>query len=138
MKLKQQTSNGETLIETANRPDGMVVEPSYVTYLRNHGYNIREVKEKHTVQSSSGESAYLVYKISTYLFPKNSALLDIADESQQIEMWVCSCPQFRFRETVDISEAVDVSPDQCGTCKHCEQVDKSLKAANDEAQDTLL
>jgi len=138
MKLKQQTSNGETLIETANRPDGIVLEPSYITYLRNHGYNIKEVLEKHTVPSSSGEDAYLIYKIQTYIFPKNSALLDVADESQQIEMWVCSCPQFRFRETVDVSEGIDVSPDQCGTCKHIHQVDKVARAENDEQQDTLL
>lgn len=138
MNLKTETSNGETLIETANRPDGIVLEPSYITYLRNQGYNIREINEKHTVPSSDGESAYLVYNISTYLFPKNSALLDVADKSQQIDLWVCSCPQFRFRETVDVSNGVDVTPDQCGTCKHIEACDKSVKAANDENQDTLL
>jgi len=138
MHLKTKTDNGETLIETTNRPDGVVLEPSYVTYLRNHGYNIREVKEKHTVTSSSGEEAYLLFKISTYLFPKGSALLDIADESQQIELWVCSCPQYRFRETVDVSEGVDVSPNQCGTCKHIHSVDKVARAANDDKQDTLL
>jgi len=138
MNLKTETENGETLLTTRNAPSGIVVEPSYITYLRNQGYTIEDVIEKHSVPSSDGESSYLVYLIQTYLFPKNSALLDVADESQQIELWVCSCPQFTFRERAEVSAGVEITPDQCGTCKHCEQVDKSLKAANDDQQETLL
>jgi len=138
MHLKTKTETGDILIETKNRPDGIVLEPSYVTHLRTQGYNIRNVKERHTVPSSSGEHAYLLFKLETYQFPKNSALLDVADESQQIELWVCSCPQFTFRERAEISAGVEITPDQSGHCKHCEEVDKSLKAANDEQQDTLL
>jgi hypothetical protein len=138
MNLKTETNNGETLITTANRPDGVVLEPSYITYLRNQGYNIRDITARMSVPSSDGEHAYLLYKIKTYVFPKNSSLLDIADESQQIEMWVCSCPQFRFRETVDVSNGIDVTPDQCGHCKHIRSVDKVARAENDDQQETLL
>jgi hypothetical protein len=138
MNLKTKTDNGETLITTANRPDGVVLEPSYITYLRNQGYNIRDITARMSVPSSDGENAYLLYKIKTYVFPKQSSLLDIADESQQIEMWVCSCPQFRFRETVDVSNGIDVTPDQCGHCKHIRSVDKVARAENDDQQETLL
>jgi len=138
MKLKTNTENGETLITQRNTPEGIVIEPSYVSYLRTQGYNIREITEKHTVPSTSGEHAYLLFKLQTYVFPKNSALLDIADESQQVELWVCSCPQFRFRETVDVSNGVDVTPDQCGVCKHVEKIDKTVRAEHDDNQDTLV
>jgi hypothetical protein len=138
MKLKTETENGETLVEIRNTPEGVIMQPSYVGYLKSSGYQIREINDTHTVQSSSGDCSYLVWNIGTYPFPANSSLLDVADENQQIDLWVCSCPQWRFRESVDVTTGVEITPDQCGTCKHIEQCDKTVRAREDDSQETLF
>jgi len=137
--LKMETENGEELVTRKTTLDGIVCEPSYVSFLRSQGYAIEEVLETHTVHSNSEDCSYVIHKIQTYAFPKGSALLDVANEDQQIEMYVCSCPGYRFHKTVDVSNGPDVTPDQCGECTHIKQVMPAhRKAMQDDNQDTLL
>jgi len=136
MKLKMETSNDKTLINTELTNEGVILEPQYLGYCRSQGYQIDEIKERHTVPSSDGEHAHLVYKIGSYQYPKGSSLLDVADPEQQIEVWVCSCADFRFNQSADVRDAT-VSPDDSGTCRHILEVSRVEKARRDESQATL-
>jgi len=136
MKLKMETSNDKTLINTENTQEGVILEPQYLGYCRSQGYSLRNVQERHTVASSDGEHAYLVCKIGTYEYPQGSELLDVGDPEQQIETWVCSCADFRFNKSADVRDAT-VSPDDSGVCKHIRQTSKVERARQDESQATL-
>jgi len=136
MKLKMETSNGKTLINSTNTPEGVVLEPQYLGFLRSSGYQIEDIEERHTVASSDGEHAHLVYKVGTYPHPQDSPLLDVGDPEQQITTWVCSCPDFRFDKSADVRDAT-VSPDDSGACKHVQETSKVQRAQNDDSQATL-
>jgi len=136
MKLKMQTSNDKTLINTENTQEGVILEPQYLGFLRSQGYVLQSVEKRHTVPSSDGEHAHLVYKTGSYQYPKGSSLLDVADPEQQIKTWVCSCADFRFNKSADVRDAT-VSPDDSGVCRHIKQVSKVVKAREDESQATL-
>jgi len=134
MKLKMETSNGKTLIESKLTNDGKVIlEPQYLGFIRSHGYALRRIHERHTVASSDGEHAHLVYRIGTYSHPRGSQLLDVSDPEQQVSTWVCSCADFRFTQSADVQEAM-VSPDDSGACKHVQEVSKVQKAKADNQQ----
>ena len=138
MNLTTKTDSGHELLTQRTTAEGIILEPSYISFLRQEGYLIEDI-EAHTVPSEGSEGAYLVFKIQTYPFPQNSPLLDVGEENQQISVWVCSCPGFRFHKSVDVSNGVDVTPDQCEECKHIKQcLPKSQKAQQDDNQGTLL
>jgi len=133
MKLKMQTSNDKTLINTENTQEGVVLEPQYLGFIRSQGYKIRNIQERHTVESSDGEHAYLVFKIATYQYPQGSGLLDVGDPEQQVSTFVCSCPDFRFNQSADIRDA-NTSPDDSGACRHIKSVSKVQRAKDDNQQ----
>lgn len=120
-------------VETGLTEDGqLVMEPGYINYLRSQGYLIDSVQEIHTADSSRDDMAHLVVKIGTFEYPKDHPALDYAEHS--VSLWVCDCEDFRYRQSVDLSEA---SPGECGACKHIKEVDKVQRALNDEDQSTL-
>ena len=121
--------------ESGVTDDGQIIaEPGYVGFLRSNGYTIESVEEIHTVASRSSEGSHIVVKITTYDKPKNHPELDIATDD--ISMWVCDCWAWR-NSSADVSES-GVSPVDCGSCPHVETVDKTIRAQNDDSQDTLL
>jgi len=126
--------NADNLNIRANNYGEIIVEPSYVEYLRENGHTIEEVNESHSVPSNSREMGHIVMNITTYLYPKDSALLDLAEHD--IQLWVCDCWDYR-NTSVDVAEDVSNTPDQCGTCRHIQSVSKVQKAKADEKQDTL-
>jgi len=136
MKLKMATDNDKTLINTELTNEGVVLEPQYLGFLRSQGYGLQSVEERHTVPSSDGEHTHLVFKVGTYQYPNGSSLLDVADPEQQVETYVCSCPDFRFNQSADVRDAT-VSPDDSGVCRHIKQVSKVVKAKEDDSQATL-
>jgi len=136
-KLKTETDDGTTLIEIRNSPDGVIMQPSYVGYLKSQGYQIRDIKEVHTVESSSRDIAHLVMHVATYPFPRGSPLLDVGDENQQISVWVCSCESFRYHESADIAEDISITPDDCGRCRHIQDCSMVQRAQEDDKQTRL-
>jgi len=136
MKLKMQTGNNKTLIESTITAEGVVLEPQYLSFIRSQGFQVEGIEERHTVASSDGEHSHLVYKVGTYPHPQDSPLLDVGDPEQQIEVWCCSCPDFRFDKSADVRTAT-TSPDDSGACKHVQEVSKVQRAQNDDSQATL-
>jgi len=136
MKLKMETKSGDTLINTEITNEGVILEPQYLGFMRSQGYSLRSIEERHTVESSDGEHAHLVFKVGSYQYPKGSSLLDVADPEQQVSTWVCSCADFRFNKSADVRDAT-VSPDDSGVCKHIRQTSKVERARQDDSQATL-
>jgi hypothetical protein len=125
----------ETTAETSITQDGRVVlEPAYCAYLREQGYTIDDVIEAHSVPSNSREKSHVVVQIQTYNYPRNHPELDVVED--QTEIWVCSCEDFQYNKSADVSESL-VSPSQCGTCKHISSVSKVEKAKSDDKQRSL-
>lgn len=124
------------LAETNKTMDGrLTLEIPWVEYLRSQGYTIREYQDIRVVESNSRDAGHVVAKIATYRYPKNSALLDIAADSHQIELYVCSCEDFTYNKSVDVSEK-DVMPDMCSSCRHIKQEFREERA-EDDTQETL-
>jgi len=122
-------------LETERTLDGqLVVEPSFVKYLRSQGYQVEGIEELHAVESESDEEkGYAVAKVKTYLFPSDDPLLDVAEHG--ISIWTCSCWDFR-ENSPDVSQP-DVTPADTEPCKHVKKCDKSVKASQDEQQQTF-
>jgi len=126
------------LADTDRTQDGrLTLKIPWVDYLRTQGYTLRAYEELHCVESGSRDACHIVAKIQTYLYPKNSALLDIANENHQLSVWCCSCEDFTYNKSVNVGEDIDITPDQCDPCKHIKSVSKVEKARSDENQDTL-
>ena len=126
----------ELTTKTHVTQDGRIVqEPGYIGYLREHGYTIEEVKESHSEDSNSRDLSHNIIKVVTYDKPKDHPQLDLVED--EIEVWVCSCEDFQYNKSADVSESM-VSPSQCNPCKHIKSVSKVQKAKNDDNQDTLL
>ena len=124
------------LTKTEQTHDGrLTIKIPWVEYLRNQGYTLRAYEEIRVVESNSRDGCHVVAKIATYRYPKNSALLDIADETHQCDIYVCSCEDFTYNKSVDISEP-DILPDQCSSCKHIKREFRETRA-EDESQETL-
>lgn len=108
--------NAENL-ETDTTVDGrIVIEPSYIKYIRENGYKVDDIKEVHTVESESGSGAHLVVRIQTYEYPINHRKLDFVEH--EMDLFVCDCWSYR-NNSVDVIET-EQAPD--GTCKHCSKI----------------
>ena len=109
------------LADTDNTIDGqLTLKIPWVDYLRSHGYTLRAYRDIRVVESNSRDGCHVCAKIATYRYPKNSALLDIADESHQCEVFVCSCEDFTYNKSADVSQD-DILADDCSSCKHIKQ-----------------
>ena len=125
------------LLSDYTTQDGqIVVEIPWLEFLRSQGYRIREIKELHTVHSESREGSHIVVKIETYRYPQNHDLLDVANENHQISVWACSCEDFSYNKSVDVSKP-DISPDMAQACKHIQACSKVERAKSDDRQATL-
>ena len=112
----------------------IVLEPSYVGYLRQNGYSIRSVEEAHSVPSGASDGAYIVMKIWTYEYPTHDDRLDLV--ADKCSLWTCSCKGFTYQKSADVSES-PVKPTESGVCKHIEAV-KRKKASNHPDQTELV
>jgi hypothetical protein len=112
-ELRTHADDGTELIATA-AGYGMLIEPTYVEHLREYGYRITEVHEVHAVESSRG-GAHLVVHVTVDDTP----------------LWVCSCEGFRYNASADVSDR-DVSPADCGECRHIEQAHPKHERASDD------
>lgn len=122
-------------IDIEATPDGILVEPSYVGFLRSQGYNIDDVSDVHVVPSESRDVAHLVMKVTTTDKPPGHPDSDIvADET---EISVCSCENFQYSQSVDVSMKT-LAEGNLGTCKHIRACFKTERAKADDNQHTLV
>jgi len=119
-----------------NTKDGVVIEPEFLEYMRGQGYVIHKVLETHTVDSHSRDGSHLVLKAKVHQWDRGHPSCDLADEKQQVDMWLCGCEDWQYNQSVDISEP-DKTPDMCGSCKHVRRVSREERAKQDPNQDTL-
>ena len=107
-------------------------EPETLIWLRNSGYPVN-LEALHPVVSEkpgTDNTGYLVHEITTYCKPPETA--DAIEDT--VTVYVCHCSDFVYRKVPDMEEH---TPDEIGACKHCLEVDKSLKAQADPGQGTL-
>lgn len=117
----------ENLTVRVNANQEIVVEPSFIGFLRNEGYNIDGIEELRSVPSQSEKGkAYLVMQVQTYTKPKDHPELDIIEDKLTIP--VCSCWSYRQNSSID--------PPQ-GDCKHIRNAYREEKAKSDENQTSL-
>jgi len=122
-------------MEQRSTDEGIVMEPDYAGFLRSQNYAVNGLTDIHTVHSESDDRAYLVAKIETLALPNHHPELDLV--ANQIELPVCSCDDWRYNQSVDISES-GVHPPACGTCKHIRSAYKEERAKADNQQVELV
>jgi hypothetical protein len=102
-------------------------------YLVEMGYNITTV-ETHTVVNQKPEkenSGHIVQKIQTTKVPFEQS--DIIED--RIFIYTCTCGAYRYHDGVpDLDEH---SLTEWSPCKHVERIDPTLKAKQDDDQETL-
>ena len=79
-------------IDIEATPDGVLVEPSYVGFLRSQGYNIDDVSDVQIVPSSSRDVAHVVMRVTTTDKPPGHPESDIV--ADKLELPVCSCESY--------------------------------------------
>ena len=122
-------------IRIDSQPDGqIIIEPDYLDFLRTEGYTIEEINEIHVEESNSRDKAHLVLSVDTYEYPVNNPELDF--EAHRTTLWVCSCEDYRYNRSVDVSKD-GVKPTEAGVCKHIKECNKVKKAQEDEQQTSL-
>jgi hypothetical protein len=120
--------NSENLTTRLNSNQEMVVEPSFIGFLRNEGYTLDGIEELYSVPSESEKGkSHLVGKVQTYKLPKDHPDLDIIED--QCSIWVCDCWSYR--------QSSELNPPR-GNCKHVRSISKTEKAKEDENQETLI
>lgn len=125
------------MIHTAKLSEDHIAELSIEldthSYLTEMGYNITTV-ETHTVvnqKPKSENSGHIVQKIQTTEVPFDQADV-VAD---RCTLYTCTCSAYRYHDGIPDLEATNIT--EWSSCKHCAAVDPTLKAANDEDQETL-
>lgn len=122
----------DNLDASINQDEELVIEPSYVGYLRSEGYKIDGVNTVKVIQSESNpDKAYLLVEIETYAYPMDSDKLDLVADKMSLKC--CSCWSYRSNSN-DVSEE-EVKPG--GTCKHIERTFRTEKAKSDPNQEQL-
>jgi len=122
--------DAENLNIRVNESEEVVVEPSYLEYLREHGFVIESVDDARTVASSSGETDHIIYEVTTYTRPRDHPELDYA--ADEITIRVCDCWSYRTNAN-DVEETIRPG----GSCKHITNEFMAEKAKNDKSQQTL-
>jgi len=127
MNLNAENLNARTTINGE-----VLLEPSYLQYLRENGHPIDELQEVHTVPSESEKGkAHLVVKVETTELPTDHQEADVVADA--MDLWACDCWSYRT-STNDVAEG-EYPPE--GSCKHVLQVSREERAKNDEQQETL-
>jgi len=113
--------------------DGSInLEIPYVKFLKSNGYKIDAISHEQLVASSSRDLQHA--RVTTYDEPFGSENLDLVED--EIELEVCSCEGFTYTHGADVSESL-ISPSQSKSCPHIRKAFKTVRAANDEQQETL-
>ena len=115
-------------------PEGVICEPEYVKFLRSQGYPIDDVKDVRLVESDSRDMAHVVMTVVTTDKPKGHPALDVVEDETTLR--VCSCEDFRYNRTVDVSEKT-LADGNTGRCKHVKEAYRVEKAKADDQQETL-
>ena len=115
--------------------DGILVEPSYVGFLRSQGYNIDAVSDVQVVPSESRDVAHVVMKVTTTDKPPGHPDSDIVADKTEIA--VCSCENFQYSQSVDVSMKT-LAEGNLGRCKHIRACFKTERAKADDNQHTLV
>jgi len=113
-----------------NESQEVVVEPSYIEYLREHGFTIESVEDSRTVESGSSETDHVIHEIVTYEYPKDHPQLDYAVHETTVR--ICDCWSWRNNSN-DVAEGEKPG----GTCKHVEAEFMTEKAKADNQQTEL-
>jgi len=121
----------DNLIRRVNQDGEIVIEPSYVDYLRNQGYIIESVGDCRAIQSNSeSNKSYLIVEFETYRYPRTHPRLDYAEHQQTVR--ACSCWAYR-----DNCNNVEDGEPPGGTCKHIRRTYREEKAKQDDQQQRL-
>jgi len=115
--------------------DGIMLEPSYVGFLRSQGYNIDGVSDVHVAPSESRDVAHVVMRVTTTDKPTGHPESDVIADMTEIA--VCSCENFQYRQSVDVSEKT-LSEGTMGRCKHITACYREERAKADKSQNTLV
>jgi hypothetical protein len=121
-------------LNTQATPEGIIIEPQYITYLRSNGYAIDDVTAVKYAHSPDSDTAHIMMEVQTFLYPSHSDELDVAAHDCHIR--ACDCWDYRSNSP-DVSDR-GVVPVEYENCKHLENWDKHTKAAADDDQATLL
>ena len=116
-------------------PDGVMIQPSYVSFLLSQGYNIDGVSDVQIVPSESRDVAHVVMKVTTTDKPPGHPDSDIVADTTEIA--VCSCENFSFEQGVDVSMKT-LAEGKLGRCKHIRACFKTERAKADDNQHTLV
>jgi len=121
-------------IDIEATPDGIRVQPSYVSFLQSHGYNIDSVNDVRVVPSSSRDIGHVIMKLETTDKPAGHPESDIIED--QCEVICCSCEDWQYNQSIDVSEKT-IAEGTFGTCKHQREAFKTERAKADDSQETL-
>lgn len=122
-------------IDIEATPDGILVEPSYVGFLRSQGYNIDAVSDVQIVPSESRDVAHVVMRVTTTDKPPGHPDSDIVADKTEIA--VCSCENYQYQQSVDVSKKT-LSEGSIGSCKHLRQSYREQKAKADPNQQAIF
>ena len=112
----------------------LIIEPEYLGFLRSNGYNIEGINKVHTVESNSRDTAHMVLSFNSYEYPVDHPELDF--EAHKTTLWACSCEDFRYNKSVDVSKD-GIKPTEAKACRHIKECSKVERAKEDENQSTL-
>lgn len=110
------------------------IELDVWAYWYENGYPVESVLEAHSAVNAKQDddnTGHIVVKVETLSKPLNRA--DVVEDT--VAIWSCDCRDYQFNQSVDLEET---SVTEWSHCKHIIAVDRTLKAANDENQDTIV
>ena len=115
--------------------EGVIIEPTYLGYLRSQGYNIDEIKDVQTVGSESRDVTHLVMKVETTDKPQGHPELDVV--ADKTELRVCSCENYQYSQSVDVSKKT-LAEGSIGSCKHLIAAYRTEQAKADPNQQAIF
>jgi len=119
--------------DTFASTDRLTTMTEVETYLRDNGYPVDEEGVWLAVNQKRDEenSAHMIKEIKTLRKP-----LPVADAAvDEMTILMCTCKAYRYQQGIDDLEENDTL--EWEPCKHCEAVDATMKAENDENQQQL-
>jgi hypothetical protein len=118
-------------LETRVNENGeVVIEPSYISYLREHGYIIEEIHDIREVDSEGSDGGHIIVEIETYQYPRDHQELDYVEHKMKLK--VCDCWSWRTNSN-DVADGKQPG----GKCKHVTSEFMVEQAQNSDSQQTL-
>ena len=122
-------------IDVEATPDGIMLQPAYVSFLLSQGYNVDDVSDVHVVPSESRDVAHVVMRVTTTDKPPGHPESDIV--ADKLELPVCSCESYTYNEGVDVSKKT-LAEGNIRRCKHLIKSYREERAKADKSQNTLV